>query len=139
MHQLPESGQQWACVLEDAEIYKTGFASREAALGALQGQAGEVVRYERGFALDVAAELFGDHDVEALLQRAEVLGLAGGAVLGHVEDGLFGSASVSDLEDLRLGLSAAFVSWVEKKNLPIWRVVEREEVELVTDAKDCTA
>jgi len=132
MREPPESDRRWACVPEHAETYKMDFPSSEAALAALEGQAGELVCYERGFPIDVAVELF---DVDLLLEHAEAK--SGAQVLGR-EEGLFASASDEDLEKLRHTLAATVVDWVEQAKLPIYRIVEREEVE-PTDAKDCPA
>lgn len=134
MIQLPDVGQRlWACLPEDAEIYNMGFPSKAEAHEALNGHAGEIMAYERGIPLDIAADLF---DIELVLSLIEARSVASGRVLAPEDRGMFDAASEAQREDLRNALAATVVGWIEKTNLPIVKITEQEDVELATNAAE---
>lgn len=122
--QRTPSTRQWACMPDRTEVYQMNFVSRDAAVSALGGEAGEVVCYERGVP---AKDLEGIFDVASLLSRAEDA-LSNENVIADFESGLFDTSDVEEAE-LRKHLAEAFAKWASEVKPDAWAIVERTIVE----------
>ena len=123
--------ETWAYLSLQDERYEMKFPTRAAAVAALEGKEGEVVRYERRLPRKGLERLF---PTELLLEELTEF-LSTGDIIGNHEDGLF-EVSEAEEDDLSNCLADALCAWFSKLNPPVWHIVERYDAKEPISAED---
>lgn len=123
--------QTWACSSDSQDVYRMKFASREEAIADLGNESGVVVRYERGFPREGLEHLI---DVESILSGLES-GVDPSVVIADFENGVFDTTEEQE-EDLRRRIADAIFGWIKHFDPPSWIIVESEDIEVPTNAKN---
>jgi hypothetical protein len=131
-HDDPQPEEIWGCISDSSEIYQLTYSGRTAALEALEGQSGALVRCRRGFPREGLEYPF---DLEMLLGRIEERAEASGQVIADFEQALFDPTPPQE-DDLRRRLADALHDWIESMNPPCWVIVESEDIEVPTNAQN---
>lgn len=128
----PPEQEIWGCVADSSDVYQLNFPSRAEALEGLKGQSGALVRCRGGFPRDGLEYHF---DVEQLIGRVEDHAEHDGNVIANFELGLLDPTPAQE-DDLRRRLADALHRWMESVRTPCWTIVEREDIEVPTNAQN---
>lgn len=130
-HATPPA-ELWACLPDGSDSCQVKFATRGEALAALEGGTGSLLRCKEGYPREGIEFIF---DIAEVLSRLEEKAQHEGQVLANFEAGIF-NVDVVQEDDLRRRLADAVAAWAQTVKPACWTILEAEDIEEKTNAKD---